>query len=217
MGWKIVAGKKITVEVVFHIIRKFRNEIIVKAVTPAGKKTLGDLSIGAQNLNFYLPDDLVLFQTEVKQILPSGDITIRIPKMIAQVDRRKNMRLFIEEGMKADLTFKKENPGQRVITKVFNKRCFDISAGGYSFIISKTEANYFKMGDRVVNAELVIDNQKIKVHGKIINLLEVEPNKQNKLHYKGYKVCLSFLQLSDVYKKALDNFVFKYVELDEVI
>ena len=125
VGWKIVAGEKITVDVTFHIIRKFRNEIVVKAISESEKKKLGELAAGAEKLNFYLPDDMVLFQTEVKQIELSGDLRVKVPDMIAQVDRRKDMRLFIESGMHVELSFQKQNHGQKTATHHFKKKCFD--------------------------------------------------------------------------------------------
>lgn len=217
LGWKIVAGKKVTVEVIFHIIRKFRNEIVVRAVGPQGRKNLGNLAAGAQTLNFYLPGDMVLFQTEVKQIELSGDIRIKIPTMIAQVDRRKDLRLFVENGIKVELNFSKENHGQKVATQQFKKVCFDVSAGGLSFIISKPEKKFFKYRDLVKTIRLSLDNEDIMVDAKVVNILEVEPNSQNDLHYKGWKICLSYVALRNPIKKKIEDFVFRYIELDEAI
>ena len=195
IAWKIVAGKKITVDVVFHIIRKFRNEIVVRSMSSQTKNVLGDLSVGAQKLNFYLPEDLVLFQSEVKQILPTGDITIKLPEMIAQIDRRENMRLFIENGMKSNVTFVKEANTHRVIKQKFIKECFDVSAGGFSFISSKSESKFFNIGDLVNDIQMNLDGQSFKVSGRVINIFEIEPNKQNNLHYKGWKICFRFKEL----------------------
>lgn len=217
MGWKMIAGKKETVEVIFHIIRKFRNEIVVRAVGPHAKATLADLSVGAQNLNFYLPEDLVLFQTEVKQVDTNGDVIIKIPEMIAQVDRRKHMRLFVEEGMKAEAHFEKENYGQRVLTQKFNKGCFDISAGGFSFIISKSESRFFQIGGSIERIQLIVDNKKMLVSGEIINIDEVEPSPRNHLIYKGWKVSVKYKSINPQARKFLNYFVFKYLPLEDAV
>jgi c-di-GMP-binding flagellar brake protein YcgR len=217
LGWKIVAGKKVTVEVVFHIIRKFRNEIVVRAVGPQGRTNLGNLAAGAQKLNFYLPGDMVLFQTEVKQIEMSGDIRIKIPEMIAQIDRRKDLRLFIENGIKVDVEFFKQGHGQKIINQQFKKQCFDVSGGGLSFIISKTEKKFFKDRDIVKAIKLGLDGEEILVNTQIVNILEVEPNAQNELHYKGWKICLSYVDIKKPTKKKIEDFVFRYIDLDEAI
>lgn len=216
VAWKIVAGEKITVEVDFHIIRKAKNEIVVRAKALSEKKVLGDLSVGAQNLNFFLPVDSALFQTEVKQILNNGDVIIKIPEMIAQVERRKNMRLFFEEGLNLPLQFFKDSHGQRVVSQKFTKNCFDLSAGGMSFVVSRTELSFFKEGDDFL-IELTVEGKDIKLESRIRRVLEIVPNEQNKLIYKANKICVSFQNISEKHLKLLNNYVFQHIELDEVI
>jgi len=216
LAWKIVAGQKITVEVTFHIIRKFKKEIVVRAIDPGTKKVLLDLSSNAESLNFYLPEDQVLFQTEVKQILDSGDIRIKKPEMIAQADRRKNLRLFIDQTLKVDLEFSKQNHNQNVLTQKFNKRCFDISSGGLSFLISRPEMSFFRLGDIVRDLNLSVDDTEIVVAGKVVNILEVTPNSRNDLAYKAHKISIQFGKMSPENKKAIDTYVFRHVDLGEV-
>jgi hypothetical protein len=217
LGWKIVAGKKVTVEVIFHIIRKFRNEIVVRAVGSQGKVSLGDLAAGAQKLNFYLPDDMVLFQTDVKHVEQNGDVRIKIPEMIAQIDRRKFLRLFVEDGIDVNVKFLKENHGHKVSTQQFIKSCFDVSAGGFSFIISKSESRFFMKDDSMFGIELQIGKENITVNADIINILEVEPTVENKLHYKGWKVCVKYSHIKKESKNLLNDFIFRYVDISEAI
>ncbi len=217
VGWKIVAGKKITVDVTFHIIRKFRNEIVVKAIGASENKRLGELAAGAENLNFYLPDDMVLFQAEVKQIELSGDLRVKIPDMIAQVDRRKNMRLFVESGMQTELSFKKQNHGHKAATHNFKKNCFDISSGGASFLISKLETKFFAIEDKIDEVSLKINEKEFKMDAEVVNILEVEPDARNGLHYKNYKICLNYMNLDTEAKRYIDKYVFDYIDFDEAI
>lgn len=217
MAWKIVAGQRITIEVGFHIIRKFRNEIVVRANGSQAKKVLGDLSVGAEKLNFYLPTDSVLFQTEVKQILSNSDVIIKFPTMIAQVERRKKMRLFLEEGLSLQLKFFKNNHGQRIISQKFTKSCFDISAGGLSFIVSRSEVSFFKKEDKIKNLAFSIDGELIEVNARVMDILDIEPNESNQLIYKGYKICVNFAKIPVEIESKIDAFVFRYLELDEVV
>lgn len=217
LGWKIVAGKKVTVDVVFQVIRKFRNEVVVRAVGSRGKSTLGDLASGAQKLNFYLPDDMVLFQADVKQIELNGDVRITMPQMIAQIDRRKYLRLFVEETMNVKVKFLKENHGHSKITQKFEKNCFDISAGGFSFVIAKSESRFFYNCDSIFGIEMQIGKEKINIAADVINVLDIEPNEENKLHYKGQKVCVQYSNISKESKSLINNYVFKYVEISEAI
>ena len=88
MGWRIVAGKKVTSEVFIRVIRKFRNEFVVRAVSESEKNNLNNLLASSETLNFYLVQDMVLFQTEVKHIDSNGDFVFKMPEMIAQIDLR---------------------------------------------------------------------------------------------------------------------------------
>lgn len=217
LAWKFISGKKVTVEVSFYIIRKARKEIVVRAASRQGIKQLGELAASANNLNFYLPQDLVLFQSEVKQIEANGDLRVTIPSMIAQVDRRKKFRLFVENGINVGLKFKKQGHGQRQVEQLFSKECFDISANGLSFIVSKPERKFFEMADKVHNIELNIDGSSMTIDAEVVSLQEIQPAANNNLHYKGWKIALRYTQITDEDVKTIDDFVFRYLDFDKAI
>lgn len=217
LGWKIISGEKVTVEVTFYIIRKFKKEIVVRAVSSKAKKQLAELASSANNLNFYLPNDMALFQAEIKQIETNGDLRIAIPTMIAQIDRRKNLRLFVEEGMSIKTIFHKESHGQKVANQLFQKDCFDISAGGLSFVVSKPERKFFLKGDRVNQLKLKMNNIEMEIDAEVINILEIKPSRNNDLHYKGWKICLEFTKIAPKHAKEIEDYVFRYVDFDQAI
>ncbi|MEE2670656.1 MAG: PilZ domain-containing protein [Bdellovibrionota bacterium] len=217
LAWKFVSGKKVTVEVTFYIIRKARKEIVVRAASRQGTKLLGELAASANNLNFYLPEDMVLFQTEVKQIEQNGDVRITIPAMIAQVDRRKSFRLFVENGISVKSTFKKLGHGHKQVEQLFKKDCFDISASGLSFIVSKPERKFFELGDKVSGITLEFDGKAIEFSAVVVNLQEIEPSPHNNLHYKGWKIAFQFNDIDSEHAKELDSFVFRYLDLDKAV
>ena len=219
IGWKIIAGKKITIDVSFYIIRKFRNEIVVRVVNTKESSKLGDLATGSDKINFYLPEDLVLFQTEVKQIETNGDLRIKIPSMIAQIDRRKDIRLNLKEGVCAKVFFQKENILATSTTKLhsFKKDCFDLSGGGLSFLVSKSEMKFFKRDDIIENITLNLGNEEFKLSSYVVNILEQEPDSRNGLNYKAWKICVKYREITEKEKKKIDQFVFQYVDFDDAI
>lgn len=217
VGWRIISGKKVTVELFIRVIRKFRNEVVIRATRPDGRKTLQDLIAGSDKLNLYLPGDLVLFQSNIKSCDENGDVVINIPEMIAQIDRRKHMRLFIESDARAEVSFTKECHGQRVVTQKFNKPCFDISAGGLSFLVSKSESKFFEKSDNIEGVVLQIGEKKTRINGNIVNILEVEPDEKNGLHYKCKKICVRYTNATAQQQKVIDAYVFKYVDINEAI
>jgi len=216
-GWRLIGGKKVTVELFIRVIRKFRNEFIIRAVNPDARKVLSGIVAGTDNLNLYLPDDLVLFQSSIKAVDDNGDIVISIPEMIAQIDRRKHLRLLVENDIRSSISFDKKSHGQRENIQKFSKKCFDISAGGLSFIVSKTESKYFEVGDKIVGIDLSIGERSTRIQGTIVNILEIEPDENNGLHYKVQKVCIRYNEPTPIQQKVINEYVFKYVNLDDAI
>lgn len=217
MGWRIVAGKKVTSEVFIRVIRKFRNEFVVRAVSESEKNKLNNLLASSGNLNFYLVQDMVLFQTEVKHIDSNGDFVFKMPEMIAQIDRRKYMRIFLDNRVKALCTFYKKNHGHKIVNQQFQKECFDISAGGLSFFISKAESKFFEKGDLIEQIRIKIDENWVNVKGDVVNVIDVEPDERNNLHYKAIKVCVKYYDTADQARKTIDEFVFKHIDLEEAM
>lgn len=217
VGWRMIGGKKVTVDLFIRVIRKFRNELVVRAKSPEGRNTIANLIAGSDKLNLYLPEDLVLFQSTVKKSDTNGDIVISIPEMIAQIDRRKHLRLFCENEMNVNVNFSKQNHGQRVSTQQFEKKCFDVSAGGLSFIISKIEGKFFEIGDYVYGINLNLGRRKTMINAEVVNIFDIEPDERNGLHYKGQKICLRYVDPTANQQKVINDFVFKFVQIDEAM
>ena len=217
MGWRLVCGQKITVNLFIRVVRKSRDEIVVRAFNEEGKKTLGNLLSSSQTLNFFLSEDLALFQTEVKSFEANGDVVARMPKMMAQVDRRKHLRLFLDEEVQAKVKFLKNSPSHKDKSQLFDKKCFDLSAGGLSFVVSKPESKFFKIGDYVKLAKIFFERKEVLVAGRILNVLELEPDERNKLMYKGQKICVKFEKIDSKSVNLLNEFVFRHVDLNEAV
>jgi hypothetical protein len=83
--------------------------------------------------------------------------------MIVQVERRKHIRLMIDEH-KCHVKFFKTMITQRVKTQIFEKNCFDISSGGFSFVTAKTESKFFELGEEILGIELAIGAD--RTHGE---------------------------------------------------
>lgn len=217
IAWKLVAGKKITVDVHFRVIRRFRDELVVCPVSKKDEAKLSDLVLGAKSLNFYIPDEMVLFQSEIKSSFSNGDLTLRFPELIAQIDRRKHLRLLLPEFLGVKVKFFREISSFRTSSRLFEKNCFDISAGGFSFILSKTEARFFKGTKDISLLSLRIGDKEIKTGAEIISMLEISPNSDNKLNYRAIKVCVRFHHISEKDMSYINDFVFQHIDLDTAI
>jgi hypothetical protein len=209
IGWRLVGGKKVTTQLRIRVIRKFRGEIAIVPVDEEMSKEFDTVLSGMDKLNLYLPEDMVLFQSEIKSIL-NNEVVVGIPKMIAQVDRRKYLRLQVSAELNVMVAFKKKSKSLSANIQNFKKSCFDISAGGLSFITSRMELKFFNIGDDL-KMLLLFDDQKITISGEIVTIIEVSPEENSNLHYKGWKICVKYKTISSAQRKLIDEFVFKNI------
>jgi hypothetical protein len=217
IGWRIINGKKVTVDIYIRVIRKFRNEIIIRPSRPNGRVVLDKLVAGSEKINLFMPNDHVLCQCVIKRLDPNGDIILTMPDMIAQIDRRKHLRLFREEGVNIAVQFQKDLNGHDGRVQHFAKSCFDISAGGLSFIVSRTESKYFLKHNLIEGIILELDGKKTKINGLVTNMFDIEPDERNGLLYKSKKVCIQFVSPTTNQQKTINDYIFKYIDLREVI
>ena len=221
VAWRLISGEKETLEVKMRVIRKGKREIAIVAKDPSQSGDLVALATGAKTMNFYLPDDLVLFQTLIKNYDHEGEVIVELPKAIAHIDRRKYMRLKtnVEDNPDHVIStefFKSNNlPNSKAIR--FCKPCFDLSAGGLSFVISRSESPYFQIGDHIFNMNVRVEHKEILVAGEIVNIYDVEPDERNKLNYRGKKICVHYTVITEEERRHLDNYVFKHIEIDEKV
>jgi c-di-GMP-binding flagellar brake protein YcgR len=212
IAWKFIGKQKLTVEIEVVSIRKFRDEFKIKAVG-ANKKNLKEIFSGAETVNIYGPDDLVLFQSGIKFSDTDGGYYLSFPKMIAQVERRKFLRLFIHDNLQCYVNFLKKGHGVRRGIQSFEKKCFDVSAGGASFVVSKIESRFFAVGDDLYGMELIIDDQSFLINGKIVNIIELKPNERNKLAYRGWKICVKYTEIERRAMKVINEYVFRHSDI----
>jgi c-di-GMP-binding flagellar brake protein YcgR len=210
--WIMHGEEKVTVEMWIQIIRKSKNELVFRTRTQ-NVPMVHSLVGSREHVNVFFPSDLVFFQTRVKQLTPDGELTLSIPDMIAHVDRRKHLRITTNPSILTEISFYKSFFSHKVNTQLFKKSCFDIGAGGLSFVISKMEGKYFNIGDKIVGIVLQLGENKIEVDATIVNVLAIEPDNFNKLVYKGQKICLKFDKVNAIYKETLEMFIFKYYKV----
>lgn len=216
MIWIMQGEEKVTAEMYIHIVRKAKNEVILRPLADSNR--LVQAIVGnREEVNIFFPTDLVFFQSRVKSLDENGELVISVPEMIAHVDRRKHLRVTIKNSMKAEASFFKSFISHKVNTQLFKKPCFDIGTGGLSLILSRMEMKYFNPGEKIVGIILQIDDKKIEVEATIVNILPIEPDAYNKLIYKGNKVCLKFENLNPVYKEILDLYVFKHFKMETAV
>ncbi len=209
-AWKVIAGKKVFIDLKISIVRKNNLVFVVKGITETSKQFIKSMHFGVNRMFFYLPDDLIMFEAEIKESRIEDCFEVLFPKMIVHVEKRNNPRLFLDDGVEASVNFYKNGVSTSGHKQLFDKKCFDLSGGGLSFIISRTEARLFKKNDQIKNLKVSFGQQDFVVDAKVVGVFEIEPSTKNKLNYKGFKVCLAFCGINAEIEEKIDQFVFKY-------
>ena len=218
IGWRIVEGKKQTVELYVRVIRSFRNEFILRVRNPEDEALFKKLHVSTESFNVFFPKDLVIFQSKIKSRDPSnGDLVMEYPSMVAQVDRRKSLRYEVEENEELEINILKKfnliNQSQRI----FKKQAYDISTGGLSFLVTKSERKFFKEGDHISSVQIELSQKDLDLKTKVVSTLEIKPTKNNSLSYTTYKVALSFEQLDEKTRALIEKYVFEKIDFSKAV
>ena len=222
IAWKDVDGVKITVDVFIRTLRKARNELEIFTKDPEST-AYQQVMVGNKDVNLYIPDSALLFQSAVLRREGLDANVIKFPEMVAQVERRKHLRLNLVGDTENKIccffykTLKMNFIGTNIQTQYFEKNCHDISAGGISLVLPRPAAKFFNQGELIPQIYVAIEGEEVKVDGAVVAKVPIEPNAENKLHYKGMKICLEFKNLSDDDKKVIEDFVFKNISFEKAV
>jgi len=210
--WRMVGEIKHLVPVKFEVIRKSRSDFAI--VPSVGfESEVKDLVGGNSTMDFYIPESGILLRAKLKKFeQETGRFYLEVPEFLAQVERRKNFRLNVFEQDQVVLQFTKNILQPRPQSQLFMKSCFDISAGGFSFLVSRLEGKYFKDGDRVPAIQLKVGERAIPVDASVVLIREIEPDAHNGLNYKVWKVSCKFDKIDDIPKKFLEKYIFERIK-----
>ena len=221
VAWQDVNGQKITVDLKIVKVNSQLNQIEFLCLSDESDE-FNIVIANSEWIKIYIPSLAILGQAKLSKRVAGGRVTVSFPQMIAQVDRRQHLRLNLEEqdSLQAKCFFYKNvdirfGIKEDVKTQYFEKYCHDISAGGISFIVSKQEEKFFKKKDEIVAMFIGIDGVQINVETKIVEKIQISPDPNNKLIYKGTKICLQFIELASEDQAFIDDFVFKNVKISE--
>ena len=209
--WKLVGGSKILGQVRIESVRKTRKDFCV-IPTDGQERVVQDLMASSNHIDLYVPESGLLIRCQIKQTDAPIRYYLNLPHFVAQVDRRKSLRLAIEDPSEMKISFAKTVTNPRSMTQHFFKSCHDISAGGFSFYISKMESKFFQMGDPIPLVEIKTSDMNSKVGAEITAIREIEPDEHNGLNYKVWKVSCRFSQIDQISRKYIDKFILERIK-----
>lgn len=209
--WKLIGNTKHLGQVRIESIRKMRNDFCI--IPAEGQdRAVQDLMSGQNYVDLYIPDSALLLRCSVKQTDAPFRYYLKIPEFVAQVDRRKSLRLNTYDTSEVKVSFGKSVANPRPMSQYFLKDCFDVSPGGFSFFISKMESKFFHANDPISTVEIKAGKWSTHADAEIVMIREVEPDEFNGLTYKVWRVSCRFSKIDQISRKYLEKFIFERIK-----
>jgi hypothetical protein len=199
--WRIVGDKKILAPVRLEVIKRSQLELVIRP-KDGNEESFHQVLGSCDQVNFYLPQSSLLFQSKFKQPHADGSVTLSYPAFVAQVERRKWLRINAEPSHNLKIQFCKTVLTPKPVNQFMVKPLLDLGAGGVSFIVTRAESKFFIAGEFVKNMEILIGNVKYTVYGEILRVSEIGAK-------KAWKVSVRFAAADKKEQEAIAKFVFE--------
>lgn len=209
--WRFVAGSKHLALGRIEAVRKQRNDFCI--VPGEGQdRILQDLISGQSQVDLFIPSMSVLMRCRIKSTDAPFRYYLEMPEFIAQAERRKELRLNVYDQEEIKVSFGKTVTLPRTMSQFFLKSCFDVSTGGISFFVSKTESKLFQAEDVISTMELKAQSWSAKISAKVLSIRETDPDEANGFPYKVWRVSCQITQIDSLSKKQLEKFIFERIK-----
>jgi hypothetical protein len=209
--WRLVGNSKHLAQVRIEAIRKSRKDFCIIPVE--GQEQLVHELIGHHSqIDMYVPDSALLLRCVIRTADAPLRYYLQIPDVVAQVERRKNIRLNVHASSEVKISFAKTVLTPRQMTQHFAKDCFDFSTGGFSFLVSKMEFKFFQIGDKISSVDLKAGNHTTKSAAEVVMIREIEPDEFNGFSYKVWRISCRFSELDMISKKYFEKFIFERIK-----
>jgi len=209
--WKLIGASKHVGQVKIESIRKKRGDF---CITPSeGQDSIIKDLVGSQTYtDVYIPEASILFRCNLKSTQAPKRYYLSIPDFVAQLERRKNLRLNVYESNEIKLNFSKNilssNPGGQN----FQKSCFDLSGGGFSFLVSRMESKFFNLRDKLPVVEIKSNKWNHRTSAEICQIREIEPDEFNNLIYKVWRISCRMTEINQSFKKDLEKYILERIK-----
>jgi hypothetical protein len=209
--WKLIGGVKHLGQVRIESIRKIKKDF---CITPAEgqDRLVQDLMGSTGTIDLYIPDMALLLRCGIKQTDAPYRYYLQLPSFVAQVDRRQHLRLNVQGESDVRLNFGKSVQLPKPMSQHFHKGCFDISSGGFSFLASKLESKFFQVGDKIPSVEIKAGDWSSKIAVEVAAIREIDPDRDNELPYKVWRISCKITQIDQIGKKYLEKFIFERIK-----
>ncbi len=209
--WRLVGGSKHLANIKIESIRKARKDFCITPI-PGHERQVQDLMSSQDFIDLYVPESALLLRCKIRQTDAPYRYYLQVPEFVAQVERRKSLRLNTYDSEEVKISFGKSVSTPRPMSQHFHKSCLDVSTGGFSFLVSRMESKFFQINDPIRTIEIKAGSWSTKVNAEIALIKEIEPDEFNGLTYKVWRICCRFSQIDQISKKHLEKFIFERIK-----
>ncbi len=209
--WRFVGGSKHLGLTRIEAVRKQRSDFCI-VPTEGQDRVVQELLSGQTHIDLYIPSKSILMRCRIKQTDAPFRYYLEIPEFMAQVERRKELRLNTYDQQEIKVSFGKTITLPRTMSQFFLKSCFDVSTGGISFLVSRTESKLFNESDLIPTMEIKAEKWVAKISTQVLSIRETDPDEANGFPYKVWRVSCKITQMDPIAKKQLERFIFERIK-----
>lgn len=196
-GWNSFDGAITKCELKIKAYRKDYNEIEL-LVRKGSAQSLVDLINGEKKINIYIPELSLSFVANIKSLSENSSLKLDIPEEYSFFERRRYERVQPTRSVFTQLNL------NRLQTRI---AVHDISVGGLSIILPKSNKVYLNKNDVFENVNLYINERKLSATIECVSAQLLDRFKSEALPYGGYKIAFRFIHLSESDKEFLIEYV----------
>jgi len=186
--WDITGDEVVRVPVELKNFNSYKKKINF-SLDHRAKYYLKDLIKGPGLLKFYIPNQQLLFVSKI-DLYRGTQLEVCYPDMFKKHDRRRDNRVepLIPVFFKCD---------------GLKKECFDLSHGGFSFVLNNME--YRKVKYKIENEKdctIEFPFKKVKVKAKVVNIANVKPFQVDRFPYGAKRISFQITE-GDFFKESV--------------
>ncbi|MCB9091526.1 MAG: PilZ domain-containing protein [Halobacteriovoraceae bacterium] len=211
IAWVTIDGKRLVKNCRVSGISKPKQVLTIDIpdAGPKFKKMLYEQGL----LNFFISTNYSLFK--LKPVSEAGQQFIfRFPETFIRLERRKTLRLVRDKRNQPKISFEKFNAETKTHESIAVE-CKDYSVSGAAFNVNRREIKLFKNNELIREIEIVQDDLKFVVNGRVIYKKEIDATDAESAT-NPWRVGIEFLDINPKQEIQINRFILENINLNSL-